>query len=332
MSIGKVLVLKGKFIGMAVGKIPLIINADPGIDDAMAIVLALASEKLDVKLLASSAGNLSIDIVTRNCLHLIEKMGKKVPVARGAVNSMYKNRENFAYVHGDGGFGTYVPTAPTSKELPQEAFEEMYNVLKKSRKKVTILSLGPLTNLAKLLTKYPDSKHKIEEIVFMGSTKEEENIYNPRNNNKTVYASSNVNYDPVATEIIISSGVKVVFVPSEMGHNAYLDLEDIKQVSQFGEIGKMLHKMFETYKDGHVDRKMGVATHDSCALAYILDPKLFKEENVSCNMNWYNKGKDGVLFCDIITGNIESIHKMCVDIDDLGFKKLVFEILRGIEN
>ena len=315
---------------MASGKIPLIINADPGADDALAVVMALASPKLDIKLITSSAGNLGIDICTRNSLHLVERMKKKTPVARGAEDSMMPDRENFAHVHGVSGFGSYNPTEPTIKVSKKEAFEAMYDVLKKSRKKVTILSIAPLTNIAKMLLHFPYCKMYIEKIVFMGGTKEEENTYNPHNGNKTPYPSSNVNYDPAAATILLASGVPCVFVPSEMGHNAYLDLEDIEDVKKYGEIGEMLHKIFEEYDDGHVTRDMGVATHDSAALAYILDPTLFKTEDVVCSMKWYNyeKKKDGIIYCDIIKNNIASIHKLCVDINDIGFKKLVFNLLR----
>lgn len=252
-------------------KYKVIIDTDPGVDDATAILLACLDKRLDIKLFTTVSGNRPVDIITRNMLYILEKFGfEKYPVAKGADKPLQRRRKDAAFLHGEEGLGGYHPEKkPTKKCIEGSAEDNMYKVLKKYPKEITILVLGAHTNIAKLLTKYPDAKDLIKEIIFEGGS--------PYGYKKTKpHISFNISSDPEAAQIVLNSGVPIVMVPSELGRiDIYLKEKEVSEIERMNDFGRFLSKMYEIYwEPGFKDRR--IAMNDSCTYLYLTESKDFK--------------------------------------------------------
>ncbi len=145
-------------------KRPIIIDTDPGIDDAVAIAIALFSDELDVRLITTVAGNVSLDKVTYNTLRLLKFYGKEVPVAKGAEAPLIRPLQDASNVHGKSGMEGFDFEEPDEHLLLKEnAVEAMYRVIMESPEPITLVPIAPLTNIALLLKVYPEVKERIRE-------------------------------------------------------------------------------------------------------------------------------------------------------------------------
>ena len=135
-------------------KYKVIIDTDPGIDDTTALILSMFDERLDVKLYTTVKGNINVDIATNNMLHLLEKFGKTVPVARGGQRGMMRDTPDASWLHGKWGMGeTYIPPKAKTKPIKKDAVEAMYEIIKNNPHEITLLLFGPHTNSGILLKK-----------------------------------------------------------------------------------------------------------------------------------------------------------------------------------
>ena len=303
---------------MYIEKTPLIIDTDPGVDDAVALIQAFYAPNLDIKLICSTAGNLGIETTTRNAIHLCELYEQNIPVAQGLPGPLYRDLETatnpHGSVHGKMGFGKYVYEGVKNSPIELPAYEAMHYALQ-LYKGTTILVLGPLTNVAKLLLEYPEDAKRIKTIVFMGGTKE--NVLMEDN----PYPEFNISRDPEAVDIVLKSGADIVIIPMEFGHNAYIPQAEIKKLKSINKTGEIFHTMYQDYKDGHV-KDEDAATHDSCAIAYVIEPTLFKLEPVTCEFIYRND--KGILVSNLAK---ESNIKLAIDMDYAGFKNLYYGLL-----
>lgn len=251
-------------------RIKVIIDTDPGVDDATAVLLALLDKRLDIKLFTTASGNRPIEIGTKNMLYLLEKFGFKHPVSKGANKPLKRQRKDAAFLHGYGGLGGYKHKKPvTTKCIAGVAEDNMYKLLKKYPGEITLVILGAQTNIALLLQKYPDAKNLIKQIVYMGGS--------PYGYKKTKpHISFNISSDPEAFQIVLDSGIPLVMVPSELGRNEfYLSEKQVEEIENMNDFGAFLSKMYEIYwEPGYKDRR--IAMNDSCAILYLTEPKLFK--------------------------------------------------------
>ena len=290
---------------------PIIMDCDPGVDDAMAIMNALYSTHVRTLLITCVAGNNPITNITNNALHIVELCHRKTPVAAGASVPLYKKANYATGAHGKMGLGAYTYKGPYTKAIKDDAVEAMYKTLLEHKDQhITLLALGPMTNIAMLIRKYPDCTKYIRKIVFMGGSKESESV---------PYPEFNIAYDPDAARIIFDSGIPLVMVPMELGHFAYLDHEDVNIIKRTNNSGKKLAKMFEGYKDNHVGIH-GVAVHDSTALYYLTHPQHFKTEKAYIEIKQYGD-------IDYIHVDYNSDHPntlVCVDMDIDAFKQNFF--------
>lgn len=302
-------------------KTNIIFDADPGVDDAIALMYAIHSEKFNIQLISTEGGNSPIEAITNNALHLTELFQQETPVAMGSKAPLKRPANYATKAQGKSGLGGYTYNKKKLKQspIPEEACDAIYSVLKKNKGKTIIVSTGPMTNIAKMLTKYPDSKKLIKEIIFESGTKEK--IYDKP------YKSFNIGYDPEAAEVVFKSGVKLVMVPMELGHFAYLDKEDIRQFKRTNKTGKIYAKMFKGYKDFHVGH-LGAAVHDVCTIFYLTHPEYIKTEKAFIELKYYNND-DGSNFgyIDIdFDKNPNAI--VCIDLDIAMFKHQLFEALK----
>ena len=305
------------FIEKFIPKIPVIINCDTGVDDAVALIMAIKSDRLDVRLITTDVGNISTKQSAKNCLNILDLIdAPRIDVCAGD-GKCFKIERDRIHVHGKTGLGEYIFERHDRKIYQLDAVEKIYSTLMASEEKITIISLSPMSNLAKLFAKYPECKEKIEKLIIMAGTIEESK------RNEIPYAEFNVTCDPEAAEEILESGVPIDFVPMEMGHTAYLSWQDVFKTKNMNFAGKVLEIIFRTYKDRHV--KNGIATHDGAAVAYAMYPELFKVAPVKASVKYYDSLGTGVLK---MTFGVKPNARTCYEIDIKKFKKLYFRSLK----
>ena len=250
---------------------PIIIDTDPGIDDAVAIAVALNSPELDVRLITTVGGNVSVEHTTDNALKLVDFFEKDVPVAAGTAGPLIAEFVDASDIHGASGMEGYeFPEPDGSKLLPQTAVEAMRDTLMASEDPVTLVSLAPMTNVALLLKVFPQVREKIERIVLMGGT--------CGRGNKGVLSEFNVASDPEAAAIVFSSGVPIAMAGLDVGWGAMLCPEDSERIRDLNETGKMFYSMFGHYRGGSL--KTGLKMYDAHAMAYLLDPDMYETADV----------------------------------------------------
>ena len=301
-------------------KINLIVDTDPGVDDAIALMYATKCGQLNIQLLASEAGNSPVENITANTLHLVELLNEDIPVVQGSQQPLKRQAIYPVKAQGKGGLGgyTYNKKKITRTAVPGEACDVIYETLKKNTEKTSIVSIGPMTNLAKMILKYPDCKKYIKEIIFESGTKEKI-IGKP-------YKSFNVGFDPEAAEVVFKSGIKLVMIPMELGHFAYLDKEDIKAFKKTNRIGKIYAKMFKKYHDFHVG-ELGAAVHDVCAIYYLTYPDSMKMEKAFIDIKYYTENGENYGYVDIDFKKKPNA-TVCIDLDINMFKFDIFDALK----
>ena len=144
----------------------VIIDTDPGVDDSAAIILSLYDEKLDIVLISTVSGNVGIDMTTRNALHLLELFKRTdIPLVRGAARPMVREPKNATYMHQKFGMGGYVPPETVAlKPVSDDVVEQLYEAIKKNKNDISLIVLGPQTNIGNLITKHPDVVGMISHI------------------------------------------------------------------------------------------------------------------------------------------------------------------------
>ncbi|MBU3192445.1 ribonucleoside hydrolase RihC [Clostridium algidicarnis] len=291
----------------------LIIDTDPGIDDAIAIAIALFSDKIDVELITTVAGNVSLDLVTENTLKLLTFFEKSIPVAKGLKEPLLEKFDDAKNVHGASGMDGYDFGEPCRSNLLKEhAVEAMRRTILQSETPITIMAIGPLTNIAVLLKMYPEVKANIDEIVFMGGSL--------TRGNKTVMGEFNIATDPQAAKIVFMSGVKLVMAGLDMGLKALVYPEDSEEIKIFGKTGHMMYSLFQKYRGGSF--KTGLKMYDSCAIAYILCPEMYEITETFIDVETQSNLTMGCTIVDLkgYLGKAPNA-KVCTDINPNIFKE-----------
>ncbi len=246
-------------------KLPVIIDTDMGIDDALALLVALRSDKLDIKLITTVSGNVPVEQVNKNILFMCERYAPNIKIANGA-NKPLKKAPVFADdVHGKTGFGNFEYKDPQKKVEYVDAVEAIKETLENAKEKITLITLGPLTNIAKFVDKYPQFLNKIEKVYCMiGSYTGVGNI--------TAYAEFNAFVDPDAIAPVVESGLDIVFSPMELGWETGMNKKIFtdRKVETFED--DMVAKMISGSHDVMADT---FCIHDLSTIVGILNPELF---------------------------------------------------------
>lgn len=291
----------------------VIIDTDPGIDDAVALAIALYSDEVDVKLITTVAGNVGLDYVTQNTLKLLSFFDKKIPVAKGLDAPLIREIINASDIHGETGMEGYDFEEPSDQLLLKEhAVNAMRETILTNEEPITIIGIGPLTNIAMLLKMYPETKTSIKEIIFMGGSL--------TRGNSGIMSEYNIEFDPEAAKIVFDSGVPIVMVGLDLGLKALILLEDSKKIKEMNKVGDMFYHLFNRYRGGSM--QTGLTMYDSTAIAYLLRPDLFDVVDSFMDVELTGKYTTGATIVDL-QGILkkESNAKICVDINQEEFKK-----------
>ena len=247
-------------------KQPIIIDTDPGIDDAAAISFALNHPEFDLKMISTVNGNVGIEKTTANALKLKRFFNSNIPVHRGASQPLLSDIVDASDVHGESGMEGYTfPEINESDLNSTHAVEAMRDVLLKSETPITLIPIGPLTNIALLLMTYPEVKTFIKEIVLMGGSASRGNV--------TPLAEFNIYCDPEAAQIVFNSGLPITMIGLDVARSSSLTHETINELKSINETGKMLHQLFKHYRGD--DFEKGINVYDAYTLLYLLHPEHF---------------------------------------------------------
>lgn len=259
-------------------KIKIIMDVDTGIDDAIAMCLALGSEKIEVLGFTTSFGNRKIDVTTKNTLKILELVGRTdVPVAKGARRPMVKayNPPEYSIVHGYDGLGDMEQPLPepTITPVDMSAVEFMAKTLRESSEPVTIVPVGPMTNVATLILAHPELMPKIKEVVIMGGS--------TLKGNASPVAEANIIADPEAAHILFKSGIKLKMAGLDATWDGYIGFDELDEFGRQNWLTKTIHSMTGIYAEHYRERMKnpGLAMHDSLPLAWLINPQLVKSED-----------------------------------------------------
>ncbi|MCH4239280.1 MAG: ribonucleoside hydrolase RihC [Oscillospiraceae bacterium] len=299
-------------------KRPLMIDTDPGIDDAVALALALFSEQLDVRLITTVSGNVSLPKVTKNVLKLLAFYRKEVPVAAGAPEPLLRPAVDASEIHGESGLAGYDFPAPDDRLLLKEnAVCAMRRVLLESPEPVTLMTIAPLTNVALLLKTFPEVKPHIREIVMMGASTGRGNL--------TVMGEFNITVDPEAAEIVFRSGVPITVAPLDVGLQAAILPQDSEQLRKMGGVGGMIYCLFHQYRAGSMEQ--GLQMYDSCAAAYLLKPELFQTKPAYVEIETASPLTAGCSVMDFVSDHPNAL--ICTQVNAEAFRLWLVEQIRN---
>lgn len=260
--------------------LPVILDCDPGHDDAIALILALASPELKVLAVTTSAGNQTPDKTLNNALRILTLLGRDdIPVAAGAPKPLARELIIADNVHGESGLdGPKLPD-PAFAPVAMTALELMARCLRESPGPVTLVPTGPLTNIALLLAAHPELKQKIARIVLMGGA--------AGAGNWTPAAEFNIYVDPEAADMVFKSGLPITMCGLDVTHQAQVMDEDIERVRAItNPVAQCVAGLLDFFMIYHRDPKWGFAgapLHDPCTIAWLLAPALF--HGIECRVD-----------------------------------------------
>jgi inosine-uridine nucleoside N-ribohydrolase len=280
--------------GTADRPIPLIIDSDPGLDDALAIGLAAASPEISLLAVTTVGGNADVTRCTENALRLLHAFGRDdVPVAEGAAGAMLGAVVRATEVHGESGIGdTRLPPA-VNDALPEGAVPLMARLIAASPEPVAIAPIGPLTNIALLLRLYPHLAPRIAHVCLMGGSIGE--------GNTTASAEFNIIADPEAADVVFRSGVPITMIGLDVTHQALLDRESSKALRELGTESAGIAAELTDYA---LDRNMEwsgsstTAIHDAVAVAHLMVPDLVSVARYHVTVDTTHGPARGRTICD----------------------------------
>src|SRR6266568_4174834 len=250
----------------------VIIDTDPGVDDALALLLAMRSPELKIEGITPVAGNVPLELTLPNALRMVEIAGRTdIPVAAGAKAPLMRRLVSAAYAHGENGLGGAVFPEPNLKPVTEPAAEFIRHIVRKYPNEVTLITIGPLTNVATALNADPELAAMIKSLVMMGGSLSGGNI--------TPAAEFNIYVDPEAARIVFQSGIPITMVGLDVTRKTSLT-EDHVRVLEAAHTPVSEAAATIARNAIHHNRERGFLAgpnmHDSLAVAGFLDPSILQ--------------------------------------------------------
>ena len=243
---------------------PVILDCDPGHDDAIAILLALASPELELAGITTVAGNQTLEKTTANALRVLELAGRTdIPVARGAERPLLRDPTVAAHVHGESGLDGPELPPPSTRPIRDHAVDFMAETVVAASDNTTLVAVGPLTNVALLLARHPACAGRIERVVVMGGAVGEGNI--------TPAAEFNIWADPEAAQRVFASGLDVTMVGLDVTHRALMTRAHADRLRATGRHGRFVAELWDFFSRFHAETygSEDSPVHDALALAHV---------------------------------------------------------------
>ena len=303
--------------------VPIVIDCDPGHDDAIAILLALASPEVELRGITTVAGNQTLDKTTRNALKVLEHVHRTdVPVAAGAERPLLRALRTAAHVHGESGLDGPALPEPATSPVEAHAADFLAELIEPG---VVLVATGPLTNVAVLLERHADVRRRLERIVWMGGAIAEGNV--------TPAAEFNAFVDPEAAATVFASGVAVTMVGLDVTHRALFTRTHADRLRPTGNAGRLVAELSDFFQRFHEQRYGfdGSPIHDALALAHAVDPTLVTTRHVNVEIERASRFCDGRTVVDLrrSTGRAANA-EVGVDVDADRFLELVIERIASL--
>lgn len=303
----------------------IIMDCDPGHDDALAIILAAARPELDILGITTVSGNAEIEKTTMNALKICDLVSlNDVVVSKGASDPFIRVRETAPSIHGDSGLDGPEMPEPSRSWSGEHGSDTIIRLVKESNEPVTILPTGPLTNIALALAKAPEIKDNIQEIVLMGGG---------TFGNWTPTAEFNIWADPEAAKKVFNSGIPLVVMGLDITHQALATEEVIQQVNQIdNKVAKIVAELLVFFKSAYKETFDfdGAPVHDVLTVAYCVAPELFEMKEVNIIVETKGEHTAGTTVVDLLGTTGRQVNaKFGLKLDVEGFWKLMMEALKG---
>jgi inosine-uridine nucleoside N-ribohydrolase len=309
---------------------PIVIDCDPGHDDAIAILLALASPEVELIGVTTVAGNQTLDKTTRNALVTLEIAGRSdIPVAVGAEAPLRRDLRTAAHVHGETGLDGPELPEPSARPVDAHAADFLAELIGQwsggaggeaadARPGVVLVPTGPLTNLALMLERHPDVPDRLERIVWMGGAIGQGNI--------TPAAEFNAFVDPEAAAAVFASGIPSTMVGLDVTHQALFTRAHAERLRGTGRAGRFVAELSDFFQTFH-ERSYGFdgsPIHDAMAVAHVIDPTLLTTRHANVAVETRSDHCDGRTVVDLrgVTGR-EPNADVGVDVDAERFLELL---------
>ncbi|MEB5760125.1 nucleoside hydrolase [Mammaliicoccus sciuri] len=257
--------------------IPIIIDTDPGIDDIIAISAALHSKELDVKLITTIGGNVGIERTTQNALDIVSYFHSNTPVAKGVDKPLINTLETAEHVHGQNGIGNaQIKSTKHNDILEEHAVIAMRDTILNSEIPITLVPIGPLTNIGLLFSLFPETKKNIKQIVLMGGA--------VVGGNATPVAEFNIFVDPHAAKIVFDQDVPIVMCGLDVTRETMINKDDLNIIQTQGDFGNIIIDMLSSYNDVNAGEEHEHIIHDLCTIFYLLYPEMFTTERADVSV------------------------------------------------
>ncbi|MEE1657686.1 nucleoside hydrolase [Microvirga sp. CF3062] len=298
-----------------------VIDTDPGIDDAIGILLALASPDFTVAGITTVAGNIGIETTTRNAGRLLAFAGREdVPVFQGAAAPLSRMGPEPLNLHGEDGIGGVALPDPARPPESPHAVEWLADfLLDQPEGMVDVLALGPLTNLARIVLERPAAAKRIGRIIAMGGAIHEHGNVGPR-------SEFNLWADPEATAVVVASGLPLVLIPLDVTRRVRATREFVERLAASGKpMATMVASLIESYFEAETSRESR-PLHDPCVMLYVLSPELFRVEELRLSVD-----TGGAEMAGALTINPEGdLVKVALGVDGLAALDLLARRLTAI--
>ncbi len=302
----------------------IIIDTDPGKDDAVAILLALASpEELEVLALVAVAGNVPVTRTEANARRLAELAGRPdLPVYAGCARPLLRTPITAEHVHGDTGLRGLDLPEPRTPCRPEHGVDYLVDTLRAAPPgEVTLCLLGPATNLAVALVKAPEIAGRIAEVVWMAGARSE-------GGNVTPAAEFNVHADPDAARVLLGSGIPLTLLPLDLTHQVRLTADRMARLRGVGTAAAQAMAVLFAGDSGRALDRGGSALHDPCVIAHLVRPGLFEGERINVVVETGSPLTLGMTVADCYGVTGRAPNAMWLDRADAdGFFELLFERL-----
>ncbi len=306
----------------------VLMDCDPGHDDMIAIMLAAASDEIELLGITTVAGNQTGSKTFRNALRILTLINRKdIPVARGFDKPIIRDLIVAPEIHGVSGLDGADLPEPSVKPLKTHAVDFIVKTVMKSDENIYLVPTGPLTNIAVALMKEPRIKDKIERIVLMGGAVFDSNV--------TPAAEFNIYVDPEAAKIVFESGVPITMVGLDVTDKAIFNFSDINKLEKKnGKVSRVVAPLLRFF--GNANKEIygfnGAPLHDALALSVLIDPSVVKTKPLHVDIETKGEFTRGATVTDVygITGKAPNAD-VAMELDLEKFKSIVFELIGKLD-
>ena len=323
----------------------VILDMDPGVDDALAIILAMLSPELEVEAITTVSGNVHVDLCTRNVLRILEVLKPQATpiIAGGEAGPLLGARPllDASDIHGQDGLGDlnrFTDNDGITKRYPEpslhpissdHAVDVILSLISDNPHEITLISTGPLTNTARVIIQDPERMRKVKEIIVMGGA------FNVPGN-VTAVAEFNIFMDPFAADVVVNSGLPITFVGLDVTHQVRLQEFHVRrEIAPLNtQLAQFICDITSIYMDSHGEKDgiAGCYLHDPLAVGVAIDPSLVETEDLHVQVETQGRITMGMTVADLRPvrrrDSIPNV-RVCTDVDADRFMTLFLDTIKG---